>query len=174
MTLAQIEIGRVETLMKLKQLREKSRWQEKDLEDEILELDRLEKLLLNGLDLNLIQLAEHVVKIRMSSPLQGDDSAEIHSAIADLATGAHSMRTGFFGTKNYDRWDHQGQGLTSYGYGPKHGSIVFAIGLQECHQMRNGETPRALTDDEINAGIYMLKMLEAGKYITPEMMRKSA
>lgn len=175
MTLAQIENGRTAARAKLQKLREHNREQEGQLEQEIVELNRQEKLALAGLDLSKIMLAEHVLSIRMSEGLAGDDKAMIALAVADLAGGAKGMRTGFYGSKNYDRWYHQGENLTQYGHGPKHGSIVFAIGLAKPHIPKNkDDSPRDLTADEIDAAIYLLKMLEAGKYVTPSMATKTA
>lgn len=166
MNLTQITKGRALVQDRLKSLSDDYNFARTDLQTELLELDRSEKMLLDGVDLSKIQLAEHVLWIKMYEPLQGDDVKEIIEAISDLADGAKIMRGSFFGTKNYDRFYHQGIGPTRYGYGPKHGSTVFSIGLQPVHRIeRENESPRELTPDEVDAAIYLLKMLQVGRYL---------
>lgn len=88
------------------------------------------------------------------------NSPQRKSAVQDmvdwLATGEkrtyYAPTTGYFGVKNYSgfgdqREDHE------YGFGPKHGSIVFAVGLNE--------RKRELTDDEREAALYYLINIDA-------------
>lgn len=171
MTLTQIEKARTEAKDKLKAATEANRNAERALQWEINELNRQEKMALDGVDLTKIQLGEHVLSVDMRESLRGDDRAEIADAITDLTKGAPTLKREYFATKNYDRWDHQGIGSCHYGYGPSHGSVVFSIGLSDALL---GKNERDLTADEIEAAIYLLKMLEAGKYLTPAMMKKLA
>jgi hypothetical protein len=109
-----------------------------------------------GLDNARIANALTILKVRGEYARGGQDRASvIRDAIDWLATGQCAAYYGLdkadFGTKNYDRW--AGQRSDHEWGGPKHGSIVFQIGLQD----RKRQLSEAETDD----AIYFLLNIEA-------------
>jgi len=116
-----------------------------------------------GLDSDKIDAAMRVLDIRGTYAKGGADA---HSVIADaikqLATGAPIRVTysdlwrTYFGTKNYDAWSGQ-RCDSEYGYGPRHGSIVFSVGLALPVRKRD---PQALTPEETEAAIYYLTNIQ--------------
>lgn len=110
----------------------------------------------DGLDVEKIALAKTVVFASDFSRGGAERESARQDAIAWFATGKAGylgLRREFFGTKDYDRW--RGQRCDcEYGYGPRHGSIVFQIGL--CADARK----RDLTEAEKDAAIYYLTNLE--------------
>ena len=104
-----------------------------------------------GLDSEKVAIAETVIYVSGEFGY-GDDFSAVRSAISDIADGCKKLRREYFGTKNYDRFHHQGSNH-SYGYGPRHGSIVFSIGLRD--------RKKELTADEQDAAIYYLLNLKA-------------
>jgi hypothetical protein len=117
----------------------------------------------SGIDHEKVALGRRVVSIYGTYAHGGQDRAGvIADAIKQLATG-EPIRPEYgdlwrvtFGTKNYDGWrgqrsDHQ------YGYGPRHGSVCFSVGLTP--EVRKG-TPADLTPEQIEAAIYLLTNLE--------------
>ena len=118
-----------------------------------------------SLDLDKIKLAETVIYIYVSGKYgpYGDDQDAVNEAIEDIAdgcrkTGYGHLRTEYFGTKNYGRWFHQGSNH-EYGFGPRHGSIVFAIGLKPDIRKRLSEGG-SLSEAERDAAIYYLLNLK--------------
>lgn len=112
---------------------------------------------LEGLDADKVALAETVIYVRGSYAKAGDDRASVlRDAINELATsdGGRLWRE-TFGTKSYDRWYGQ-RSDHPYGYGPRHGSLIFEIGLTRAVRAR----PQKITPDEIEAAIYYLTHLE--------------
>jgi hypothetical protein len=94
----------------------------------------------------------------------GDDLAAIEQAIRWMScsyqpTFYTDLNSVYFGCKDYDRWSHQREDC-QYGYGPRHGSIVFAIELRQEH--RN----KGLTEQHRSDCIYYLEGLKAGKLRT--------
>ncbi len=77
----------------------------------------------------------------------------VNDAIQDLATGPTKLRSGYLGTKNYSQWSDQREDH-DYGYGPKHGSIVFSVGL--VNRGRND-----LTDQQVDDAVWYLHNLPA-------------
>ena len=116
-----------------------------------------------GLDADKIDLAKTIVSIRGSYARGGDDRhSVVRDAMRQLATGepvrAHygDLWRVYFGTKSYDRW-HGQRSDHPYGYGPKHGGIIFAVEVTRTARER-GQAD--LTPDEIEAAIYYLTNLE--------------
>lgn len=146
--------ARLEDEAKLKALTERYATESKILRDSIASHRKAESVGRAGLNLEQVALAESVIYVRglYSNSGEGGPSA-LNDAINDLATerGA-SMRSGYFGTKGYAHWLGQREDCR-YGYGPKHGSIVFEIGLVPEARRRE------LTDEEIEAAIYYLMNL---------------
>lgn len=124
------------------------------LDWEIAEATRQRNLLIEGLDAAKIELAEHVIYVSGDYGRAGQDRAGCREeAIQALLAGGGRLRTEYCGTKNYDGWRGQGSNH-AYGMGPRHGSIVFAIGLQPHARARD------LGADEIDAAVYYLRNLE--------------
>lgn len=132
-----------------------------------------------NIDITKIREAEDVLYIRgnigvlksarSDSPHsigRGDDISAVNQAIQWFAcsykpTHYNDLNNVFFGCKNYDRWTHQREDC-EYGYGPRHGSIVFAIGLRP--EWRN----KGLTERQRSCCIYYLEALKAGKLLKKE------
>lgn len=111
----------------------------------------------HGLYPEIIAIAEGVLKIRGTyHPCCGESDGVVSDAMSDLADNdGDKLRECYFGVKDYARWscqreDHQ------YGYGPKHGYIVFSVELQ---QRFRGEDRVDLTYEEKEAAIYYLANL---------------
>lgn len=110
-----------------------------------------------GLDRDKIELAESVMRVSRFSNGGDEKEGARQDAIKWFATGKggyQSLREGFYGTKNYDRWSGQ-RCDCEYGMGPRHGSICFSIGLTSEARRRD------LTEDEKEACIYYLLNLAA-------------
>ena len=136
-----------------KELRELKEWHarsEKELESRIDKHREAISQWKNGLDHSLIQTAESVLFVEGEFGY-GDDQKMVLKAIDDIAAGCPVLKHEYFGTKDYDRWHHQGT-QSRYGCGPRHGSVVFAIKLRD----RKND----LTDDEKDAAIYYLLNLK--------------
>lgn len=125
--------------------------------ERLLQLIYLEQEKINqfkeNLDTEIIKTAESVMYIRgMKNMKVGDGNSAIQDAIKWFATGKagyQGLKYEYFGTKNYDHWIGQRCDCT-YCYGPRHGSIIFKIGL------RDEARHRELTDTERDACIYYL------------------
>lgn len=116
-----------------------------------------------GTDPEARNLATHVIAVRWrrSERYNEFDAGVVKAAIADLAAGAATMRTEYIGVKNYEGFFHQREDH-KYGYGPKHGTIVFSVGLTEAtrRRLRDGGE---LTGEETDAAItYLLNLEKAG------------
>lgn len=113
-----------------------------------------------GTDPDTRELAETVVHVRGPNNYEREDGPQaLQDAIRDLLNGAPGLRERFFGTKHYgglpgQRCDCQ------YGFGPKHGSIVFAIELtlEARQRLKHGGE---LTPEETEAAIQFLTNLPA-------------
>ena len=122
---------------------------------------------IEGVDVEIIRNAETVMYVRGIDHVGlGDTNSAITDAIKWLAcsyTPTHytDLRQVFFGCKNYDRWTCQRDDC-EYGYGPRHGSTVFQIGL---HKEYRGENV-GLTEQQRSNCIYYLEALRAGKLKT--------
>ena len=135
----------------------------KQLKDNIAELQRQVNLHGAGIDLDTINLARTVIFVRGAYSRGGTDRKSVlDDAITEIATQRAANSRGLdavnLGTKSYDRWSGQRCDCKP-GCGPRHGSIVFQVGLTEEARKRGGVA--ALTDDEREAAIYMLSRLEA-------------
>lgn len=109
-----------------------------------------------GIDMDKLRAAEAVMYTRGYVNRGQDGESAINDAIKWFATGKSnsylSLKVGYYGTKNYDRWYGQ-RNDSEYGTRPRHGSTVFEIGLKA------DARKRALTDEEKNACIYYLMNL---------------
>ena len=118
-----------------------------------------------GLDLEKIALAKTIIFVDGEFMKGGQDKySVIHDAIMTLATGVPVRKVygdlwmRYFGTKNYNCWHGQREDH-EYGYGPRHGSTIFKVGIVE--QVRKNRKQSELTTDEIEAAIYYLTNLES-------------
>lgn len=103
------------------------------LKADIVDLERRRALQLQGLTDEDRELAESVIFVR--GKLTEDAEGAFTSALTVLAEGGGKMIDRYVGVKRYERF-HQREDH-SYGYGPKHGSIVMAIGLQDVVRKRS-------------------------------------
>lgn len=112
----------------------------------------------SGLDEAKLQLAESVLEIKGDYASAGDDRAQVlEQAVQLVLAKGGLLKVRFVGTKNYAHWHGQAVEI-QYGYGPKHGWVVFSIGLREAVRYRPGAD--MLTDDEIEAAVYYLRNLD--------------
>lgn len=117
-----------------------------------------------GIDAAKIDLAKTILVISGTYKGGGSDRASvISSAIKQLATGEglnheySGLWHNTLGTKSYDRW-HGQRSDHPYGYGPKHGSIIFSVGLTK------GVREKTFSDippEAIEAALYYLSNIEA-------------
>lgn len=117
-----------------------------------------------GLDLDKIEEAKAVVYVRGEYARAGKDKESvIEDAIKQLATGVPARETysdlwlTYFGTKDYDAW-HGQRSDHNYGYGPRHGSIRFQVGVNS--DVRSARKQSELTAEEIEASIYYLTNIQ--------------
>lgn len=127
---------------------------------ELARLDAKAAMVAANLDVDRIQRALDVINIRGEAwagpahdPVNRDRLRVVDDAIADLAAGAPRLRNVYFGTKDYDRFVDQ-RCDCDYGYGPKHGWIVFSVGLCRRH--------RQPTWEQIEDALYLLHAFEHG------------
>jgi hypothetical protein len=78
-------------------------------------------------------------------------------AMIEISKGGGRLLTEYFGVKNYDHFEDQRENH-AYGYGPKHGSIVFSVGLRR-------EFQRQLTDQEISDVLFGLAEFSLGNIL---------
>ena len=111
-----------------------------------------------GLDIDRIKRGLEVLSIEGHYGTGiGDRPSVIHDAVDWLATGKcksvhRSLLTERFGVKNFDGYTGQRSDHPK-GYGPRHGHIVFSVGLRD--------PKRQLTQEEIDDAIYLLLNIEA-------------
>lgn len=115
-----------------------------------------------GLDTAQIALAETVMYAWDYARGGSDRDSARQDAIKWFTTGKagyRGLRHEYFGTKSYDRWHGQREDH-EYGCGPRHGSMIFEIGLKR--EARD----RELTAEEREACIYYCVNLERIQAIT--------
>lgn len=141
------------------------------IDGELAALDVTEKQLLAGIDVARTERARGIVKIIgdisksrtawNANQASNNQSIMRHDlareASEDVAAGCAKIHHRYFGVKNYShfgdqREDHQ------YGYGPKHGHIVFAIGLtnEARERLDKGEK---LSPQETEDALYLIASL---------------
>jgi hypothetical protein len=115
-------------------------------------------LVSTGLDEEKLLLAEHVLEVDGLYSKAGDERVTaLEKAKTQILAGGGRLQHEYQGTKSYDRW--HGQWIEcSYGMGPRHGGVIFRIGLAQ--PVRKREQQPLLTDDEIEACLYYLNNLE--------------
>lgn len=132
------------------------------LRSEMTKRQEILKLSSAGIDHDKVALARTVVYAWDHRNGGADWQGCRADAIKQLATG-RPLRLHYgdlwayrFGTKNYDRWRGQREDH-EYGYGPRHGSMCFEIGVTN-EARRRGQAN--LSPDEVEAAIYFLVNLE--------------
>ncbi len=113
----------------------------------------------HGFDPDKIALAKSVIYVTDYRDGGQDWRSCISEAVEFLATGKpqynshyHDLWHVYFGTKNYDRWTGQ-RSDHDYGFGPRHGSNCFSVGLTSDVRQRE---EKKLTAEETEAAIYYL------------------
>ena len=110
----------------------------------------------SGLDTDKIELAETFLQVSDFSSGGEDRFAAKKDATDWFALGQKgrtNLRREYIGTKSYDRW-HGQRSDHEYGMGPRHGRIIFSIGLAP--EFRDHE----FTEQECEAAVYYLLRLE--------------
>ena len=116
-------------------------------------LKRDYEIALDGHDLERVQLARNILEIEGKlSEYAGDQTVNnnvIENAVKDCSEGIKYLRKHYIGIKRYDGWYQECD--CEYGYGPKHGSIVFSI------RLRQDFRDREFSKEELSACIYYLE-----------------
>ncbi len=120
---------------------------------------------INGaLDMDRMREAAAVLELRGEAPRgefpQIDEG--YRRARQEIARGGGSLKTTYVGFKDYDRW-HAQESSHPYGFGPKHGNIIFSIGLAP------GVRERGLTAPEIESALYALTAVQERKVTVAQL-----
>lgn len=106
------------------------------------------------LDYDRVDRCERSI-VEVKGELEDNERAQVVAdAIRVISEGGAPLFKRYFGTKRYDRWSNQREDH-DYGYGPKHGSIVFSVGLVK--EIRERE---AMFESEIEDAIWYLSNLK--------------
>ena len=162
MNLARMEQLKMEKHYELQEIRWAYEKRMKELESEIADLNKQKGLLLAEMDENKVQIAEGT--LRFTYGFARMESRTIQKAIEDIVKGCVELKDSYFGIKDYDRWKGQ-ESNHPYGYGPKHGHIVFSIGLKN--------PKNSLNDEEQEACLYFLyQLLENASFLKVLLKRE--
>lgn len=150
----------------LVQMREVFEKVERSTLDEIAELDRYLAAAADGVTPNQLALARGLVYIRGDLPKGVEARArreQVARAARDLAEPhGGELRIRYHGTKNYAQWTDQDESH-HYGYGPKHGTIVFEVGIRHAFREYRQDAPRTpLPEAERQAAIVVLEAVARG------------
>lgn len=134
---------------------------------ELAELAEDEHMLIQKLDVSLITMARGILETHGLEHFAVDeynmhsgefaDNAMILQIIDDVLAGCKALGAAYFGVKNYAGFVHQGI-RCEYGMGPRHGHVVWSIGLKE--QYRG----TGLSAKQQNAVIYFLTCVRKGQW----------
>lgn len=105
-------------------------------------------VLLANIDLDKVLEAENILLVRHSEFVE----SVVTDAIYDIVQNTQYMKMVYYGAKNYEGFRHQ-RSDHPYNMGPRHGYIVFSIGLK--HDYRGA----GLTDEEKDSCLYYLNTL---------------
>jgi hypothetical protein len=165
--LAELTRQRDEARRKLEEEHERHEQAVADWEADIELIEQERRAIQRGLIYSEIKLAEELLYVRGSAARIAEHGSgepydrepnPVEDAISDIAEGGEKLQRRYFAFKQYDRW-HAQRSDHKYGYGPRHGSVVFAIGLTSA-----GRKSVPLGEAERNACIYLLEALKAGDY----------
>ena len=122
------------------------------------ENSRLYNLALNDISLDKVVVAESVLRIggrNSYDPKHANDQSVISDAIKFFTSNdQNGLRSVCYGVKDYSGFYHQ-RCDCEYGMGPRHGSVVFGIGLQDRKVV--------LTPEMRDACIYYLEKFRNGQ-----------
>lgn len=140
-----------------KEAQKAARIKDTELERRWEELKRERDLATAGLAPDQLALAQSVIYVQ-GKPADSAEGA-FDAAVSAVAAGGDGLLNGYIGAKHYggfhQREDHQ------YGYGPKHGSTCFAVGLLEDVRRREvADGEHVLTEDEAAAATAYLLTLK--------------
>lgn len=112
-----------------------------------------------GFDMEKIAAGRTILYVQGQFAKAGDERAAVlRRGITDLSeNGGTVLSREYFATKSYDRW--HGQFLScEYGMCPRHGSVIFEVGMIGEHRkrLRDGGS---LTEAELEAAVYLLTVL---------------
>lgn len=133
---------------------------------ELAALAKTEACIVDGLDAAKIARGRAVVYVHglLTNVADGlfkarsvERARAMEAAKRDIASGGGLLVSEYRGVKNYDRFGDQTSGHP-YGMGPRHGHIVFEIGLTRDIRDRV-RTGGEMTADEIDAALYLLTVL---------------
>lgn len=151
-TLYELEQSRQKIENEIKSMSIRHKEEKNKIDNELQHINKEIALHCASLDPEKIHLAESLIRIEgLKWRKSGDCPNAIKDAINDIVDGCVKIRREYFGCKNYDRWTCQ-RNDSQYGYGPRHGSIVFRIGLKN--------TNKDFSEDELEAMIYYLRNLD--------------
>lgn len=114
---------------------------------EIANMEDKKQLLASDVDIEKVDVARSVIKIRGEFAESRAESLCVGAAINDIANGCKHLSKQFYGVKIYSSFGEQ-RCDCEYGYGPRHGSIVFSVGLHNPRQ--------ELTEHERECALYYL------------------
>lgn len=120
------------------------------IKEERRELERLKVIYMQGVDMAKILISERCLEFK--SGFNRFNENIINMAINDISLKRDEMREEYFGIKDYAHFRGQ-EVQCKYNYGPKHGHVVFRVGLTPS-AIKNG-----LSDEERNACLYYLNLL---------------
>ncbi|PZU95527.1 MAG: hypothetical protein DI527_00530 [Chelatococcus sp.] len=129
-------------------------------------LGQAERLILAGLDVEKIERGKAVIRVygRVTAPNSGwdgrGDGADararlVEEAKVSIAEGGSRLRAGYFGIKNYEAFGDQ-RSDHGYGFGPRHGEIVFSVALQQSERTSGHAV---LRPGQIDDALYYLSVL---------------
>lgn len=119
------------------------------------------KLSADGIDHDKVALAKTIIYVTDYTKGGDEWKSCVADAITQLSTGEPKrpvygdLWRRYFGTKSYDRW-HGQRSDHEYGYGPRHGSIIFRVEITRDARARK---QWELTPEEVEAAIYYLTNL---------------
>jgi cell fate (sporulation/competence/biofilm development) regulator YmcA (YheA/YmcA/DUF963 family) len=127
----------------------------KTLNNELNKLETELKMRYKGIQTDYINIAKEVLRVEgINRYGEGETKEMTEKAIQDILDGFKRLDREYFGCKDYDRWSCQGV-TCKYGYAPRHGSIVFRIGLTSKYERKADQ----ITEKQINACLYYLRHL---------------
>lgn len=135
----------------------------KQFEETKKNLNKKLKLVMQGVDMEKLRVAETVMYVSGRYSEAGFEANQlIKDLIKDLAMErGERMKTHYFGLKSYAQWHGQRSDHT-YSKGPTHGHIIFEVGLKPEARERN------LSDEELEACLYFARNIESIQKIITE------
>lgn len=122
--------------------------------------DAASNLMLHNSDIDVgkVELAETIIYVTDYSRGGEDRGSCVKQALKQFAMGSETnpyldLWRVYLGTKSYDRW-HGQRSDHEYGYGPRHGSVIFRIGVHDA--VRHDRKQSDLTAEEVDACVYYL------------------